>query len=78
MVRETNVLVNIYTLCSDVQRNANEFRKDVADVPLDRPYQERPVHGQYEERIDDLISFSTGTQMQGKYGHDGFIYRRKW
>jgi hypothetical protein len=44
---ETNVLVNIYTLCSDVQRNANEFRQDVADVLLDRLHHDQPVHGQY-------------------------------
>jgi hypothetical protein len=44
---ETNVLVNVYTLCSDVQRNANEFRQEVADVLLDRLHHDRPVHGQY-------------------------------
>jgi hypothetical protein len=44
---ETNALVNIYTLCSDVQRNANEFRQDVADVLLDRLHHDQPVHGQY-------------------------------
>jgi len=44
---ETNALVNLYTLCSDVQRNANEFRQDIADVLLDRLHHDRPVHGQY-------------------------------
>lgn len=44
---ETETLVNIYTLCSDVQRNANEFRQDVADVLLDRLHHDQPVHGQY-------------------------------
>jgi hypothetical protein len=44
---ETNALVNLYTLCSDVQRNANEFRQDVAAVLLDRLHHDRPVHGQY-------------------------------
>jgi len=44
---ETDVLVNIYTLLSDVQRNANEFRQDVADVLLDRLHHDRPVSGQY-------------------------------
>ncbi|AUX09327.1 hypothetical protein AArcSl_1699 [Halalkaliarchaeum desulfuricum] len=44
---ETNVLVNMYTLCSDVQRNANELRKDVSDVLLDRLHHDQPVHGQY-------------------------------
>lgn len=45
--RETDTLVNIYTLCSDVQRNANEFRRNVADVLLDRLHHDQPVHGQY-------------------------------
>ena len=44
---ETDALVNIYTLCSNVQRNANEFRQDVADVLLDRLHHDQPVHGQY-------------------------------
>jgi hypothetical protein len=44
---ETDALVNLYTLCSDVQRNANEFRQDIADVLLDRLHHDQPVHGQY-------------------------------
>jgi hypothetical protein len=44
---ETDVLVNVYTLCSDVQRNANKFRRDIADVLLDRLHHDQPVHGQY-------------------------------
>jgi hypothetical protein len=44
---ETDALVNIYTLCSDVQRNANEFRQEVADVLLNRLHHDQPVHGQY-------------------------------
>ena len=44
---ETDALVNIYTLCSDVQRNANEFRQDIADVLLNRLHHDQPVHGQY-------------------------------
>jgi hypothetical protein len=44
---ETDALVNVYTLCSDVQRNANEFRQDIADVLLNRLYHDQPVHGQY-------------------------------
>lgn len=44
---EADALVNIYTLCSDVQRNANEFRQDIADVLLDRLHHDQPVHGQY-------------------------------
>lgn len=43
----TDALVNIYTLLSDVQRNANAFRQEVADVLLDRLHHDRPVHGQY-------------------------------
>ena len=39
--------MNMYTLCSDVQRNANELRKDIADVLLDRLHHDQPVHGQY-------------------------------
>ncbi len=44
---ETAQLVNIYTLCSDVQRNADDFRKRVADVLLDRLHHDQPVSGQY-------------------------------
>lgn len=44
---ETDELVNLYTLCSDVQRNANDFRKDVSDVLLGRLHHDQPVHGQY-------------------------------
>jgi len=39
--------VNLYTLVSDVQRDANEFRKEVADVLLARLHHDRPVSGQY-------------------------------
>ena len=44
---ETDALVNLYTLCSDVQRNANDFRQDIADVLLDRLHHDQPVHGKY-------------------------------
>ena len=44
---DTGVLVNLYTLLSDVQRNSNNLRKDVADVLLDRIHHDQPVHGQY-------------------------------
>jgi len=44
---ETNALVNLYTLLSDVQRNANEFRQEVADVLLARLHHDRPISGQY-------------------------------
>jgi uncharacterized protein YecE (DUF72 family) len=39
--------VNLYTLLSDVQRDANEFRKEIADVLLARLHHDRPVSGQY-------------------------------
>jgi hypothetical protein len=44
---ETDTLVNIYTLLSDVQRNANELRKDVRSVLLNRLHHDQPVTGQY-------------------------------
>ena len=44
---ETPALVNLYTLLSDVQRNANDLRKDVSNVLLDRVGHDRLVHGQY-------------------------------
>ena len=44
---ETNALVNLYTLLSDVQRDADEFRQGVADVLLTRLHHDRPVSGQY-------------------------------
>jgi len=44
---ETPVLVNLYTLLSDVQRDANDLRKDVSDVILDRLHHDQPVHGQF-------------------------------
>jgi len=40
---ETDALVNLYTLLSDVQRNANDFRQDVAGVLLNRLHHDRPV-----------------------------------
>jgi len=44
---ETPALVNLYTLLSDVQRNASDLRKDMADVLLDRVQHDRLAHGQY-------------------------------
>jgi hypothetical protein len=44
---ETPVLVNLYTLLSDVQRNANDLRQDVTDILLERVGHDRPMHGQY-------------------------------
>lgn len=44
---ETGTLVTLYTLLSDVQRNANDLRQDVADVLLGRLHHDRPVSGPY-------------------------------
>jgi len=44
---ETDALVNLYTLLSDVQRDANDLRRDVADVLLDRLHHDRPVSGPF-------------------------------
>jgi hypothetical protein len=44
---DTDVLVNLYTLCSDVQRNADGLRKDLADVLLTRLHHDRPVSGPF-------------------------------
>jgi len=44
---ETDALVNLYTLLSDVQRNANDLRKDVTDVLLNRLHHDRPVSGPF-------------------------------
>jgi hypothetical protein len=44
---ETPALVNLYTLLSDVQRNANTLRKDVSNVLLERVQHDCAVHGQY-------------------------------
>ncbi len=44
---ETPALVNLYTLLSDVQRNANDLRQDVRSILLDRLHHDRPVSGQF-------------------------------
>ena len=44
---ETPALINLYTLCSDVQRNASDLRKEASEVLLDRVHHDQPVHGQY-------------------------------
>ena len=44
---ETEVLVNLYTLCSDVQRNADSLRKEIADVLLGRLHHDQPVSGPF-------------------------------
>ncbi|MDL0135979.1 hypothetical protein PNQ20_03815 [Halobacterium salinarum] len=40
---ETDALGTLYTLLSDLQRDANDLRKDVADVLLSRLHHDRPV-----------------------------------
>lgn len=44
---ETPALINLYTLCSDVQRNAGDLRQVVRERLLDRLHHDQPVHGQY-------------------------------
>jgi len=44
---DTDALVNLYTLLSDVQRNANDLRQEVADVLLNRLHHDRPVSGPF-------------------------------
>ncbi|ARS89910.1 hypothetical protein [Natrarchaeobaculum aegyptiacum] len=44
---ETGTLVTLYTLLSDVQRNANDLRTDVSDVLLNRLHHDRPVSGPF-------------------------------
>ena len=44
---ETPALINLYTLLSDVQRDANDLRKDVSGVLLNRLHHDQPVHGQF-------------------------------
>ncbi|ERH07891.1 MAG: protein of unknown function (DUF2800), partial [Halonotius sp. J07HN4] len=44
---DTNALVNIYTLLSDVQRSADDLRQDVRGVLLGRLHHDQPVAGQY-------------------------------
>jgi hypothetical protein len=43
----TETLIDLYTLLSDVQRNADDLRKDVADVLLNRLHHDRPVSGPF-------------------------------
>jgi hypothetical protein len=44
---ETPALVNLYTLLSDVQRNANDLRQEVRAILLDRLHHDQAVSGQY-------------------------------
>lgn len=44
---ETPALINLYTLLSDVQRNAGDLRQNVREVLLGRLHHDQPVHSQY-------------------------------
>jgi hypothetical protein len=44
---ETDSLVDLYTICSDVQRSADNLRKEIADVLLNRLHHDRPFGGQF-------------------------------
>jgi len=44
---ETATLVDLYTLCSDVQRNADELRQEIRGVLLGRLTHDQPIAGQY-------------------------------
>jgi hypothetical protein len=44
---ETSELINLYTLLSDVQRGANDLRKDVTELLLPRLHHDQAVSGQY-------------------------------
>jgi len=44
---ETGTLIDLYTLLSDVQRDSDDLRKEIADTLLDRLHHDRPVSGSY-------------------------------
>jgi hypothetical protein len=44
---ETQSLVNLYTLLSDVQRDADDLRQEVRATLLERLHHDQPVSGQY-------------------------------
>lgn len=44
---DTPALINLYTLLSDIQRDANDLRQEVSDVLLNRLHHDQPVHGQF-------------------------------
>ena len=44
---ETATLVDLYTLCSDVQRNADDLRQEIRSVLLNRLSHDQPIAGQY-------------------------------
>jgi hypothetical protein len=46
-VQDTSELINLYTLLSDVQRGANDLRKEVTDLLLPRLHHDQAVTGQY-------------------------------
>ena len=44
---DTSTLVNLYTLLSDVQREADDLRKEIGDAMLERIHHDQPVHSQF-------------------------------
>jgi ubiquinone biosynthesis protein UbiJ len=44
---ETETLVDLYTMLSDVQRSADDLRKQIADAILSRLHHDQPVSGQF-------------------------------
>ena len=44
---KTATLVDLYTLCSDVQRNADDLRQEIRSVLLDRLTHDQPIAGQF-------------------------------
>jgi len=44
---ETDGLVDLYTMLSDVQRSADDLRKQIAEVLLSRVHHDQPVSGQF-------------------------------
>jgi hypothetical protein len=44
---ETSELINLYTLLSDVQRGANDLRKEVTDLLLPRLHHDQAISGQF-------------------------------
>jgi len=44
---DTDALVDLYTILSDVQRSADDLRKDISDVLLDRLHHDQPISGQF-------------------------------
>jgi hypothetical protein len=64
--QDTDVLVNLYILLSDVQRSANDLRQDIANVLLDRLHHDQPVSDQYESvRKAEVNEDTKETRLQG-------------